>query len=441
MIRFALLSGFFLALSLDEILDLGLLITVGLSAKNAFLFVLLVVIAFTRAGERRQQGLQLPELHLLFLGLIGLACLGIFYRQFASGYSTTFSLVSELGLAKSTIVDSYLMLLVFFYGIASRRMALVFSKFILLVISAMALVTVMDLSGVSNLGLISYRDERLEGPLGQANEYAVFLSFFIPFLLLSALNGSGKLVSLVYLLGALVSFALLIQTGSRGGFVSLIGGIVLAGIWLWGAYDVRRAFLWGMTAALAAVGIVTAVVLTNEGVRELLVTRLELSFSGGVDEASAGRTWIWMQGLEYQLARPWSLLTGFGLGQFTAQIGIPPHSAYMNYLFSLGLIGLGAYVALVARILITGRRAFFSEAATAEERTLIAGLVIGWFALTIAMITGTIYKTWLFVWPMTGLCLYVTCCIREEQERRDKVQKDAEYKPFIKPFEPIGLRS
>lgn len=57
MIRFALLSGFFLALSLDEILDLGLLITVGLSAKNAFLFVLLVVIAFTRAGERRQHGL------------------------------------------------------------------------------------------------------------------------------------------------------------------------------------------------------------------------------------------------------------------------------------------------------------------------------------------------------------------------------------------------
>ena len=441
MIRFALLSGFFLVLSLEEILDLGLMLTPGLSAKNAFLFVLVVVVAFTRASERREAGLQLPDLHALFLILLTLAFIGIFYRQFVSGYSLTFSLVGELGLVKSVIVDSYLMLLVFFYGVVSRKAAMALSKCILLIISFMALVTIADLLGVSSLGLISYRNERLEGPLGQANEYAVFLSFFIPFLLLGALNGRGIVVRLIYLLGALVSFALLIQTGSRGGFVSLVGGIALAGIWLSGGYDLRRAFLWGATGVFAAAGIVTAVALSNEVVRELLITRLELSFSGGLEEASAGRTWIWMQGLDDLLARPWRLLTGFGLGQFTERVGIPPHSAYMNYLHALGLIGLAAYVIIVARILILGRRAFFSEAATAEERTLIAGLVIAWFALTIAMVTGTIYKAWLFVWPMTGLCLYVTSCIRDAERERGGVEKEKEVEPFIKPFEQIGLKT
>ena len=346
---------------------------------------------------------------------MALACLGIFYRQFASGYSAAFSLFGELGFVKGVIADSYLMLIVFFYGIASRGMALALTKFIVLVASVMALVTVIDVLGLLNIGLISYRDDRLEGPLGQANEYAVFLSFFIPFLMLAAINGKGVIVRGLYLLGALISFALLIQTGSRGGFVSLTGGTVLGALWLYGGYDTHRAFLWGATVVLAVVGITGGMLAVNEGVRDLVMTRVELSFSGGADQASAGRTWIWMQGLEYQLARPWSLAMGFGLGSFTDRIGINPHNAYLNYLFSLGLLGLGLFVTVVLRILLIVRQAFFSPVATVEERTVLAALVLGWCALSIAMVTATIYKAWLFVWPMTGLCLYLAYCIRAKE--------------------------
>ena len=40
--------------------------------------------------------------------------------------------------------------------------------------------------------------------------------------------------------------------------------------------------------------------------------------------------------------------------------------------------------------------------------------MIAWFALTVAMVTGTIYTTWLFVWPLTGLLLRLVYCIRED---------------------------
>ena len=432
MIRFALLSGFFLALALDEILDLGLLITTGLSAKNAFLYVLLLTIVFTSASNRRGQSLQLPEFHLLFLGLIGVACLGVFYRQFAGGQAPTFGLFAEMAFIKTTILDSYLMHIVFYYGVASQGMARVLSRFVLLVISVVALITVADTAGLLNLELVTYRNERLEGPLGQANEYAVFLSFFIPFLGLMALNCHGWLMRAVYVLGAVISFALLIQTGSRGGFVSLIGGFCIAGIVLWGGYDLRRVLVWAFLALLVAFGIVAISMVTDEAVRELVLTRLEATFGGGVHDASAGRTGVWLEGLEYQLARPWSLATGLGLGEFTAQIGIPAHSAYVNYLFSLGLLGLGLFVAIVTRILAHGRRAFLSPAATHEERTLVAAMVIGWCALVLAMVTGTIYKAWLFVWPMTGLCLYLAVTIREEQANREAAAA-ADQAPFITP--------
>ena len=415
MIRGILLASFFLVLALDELLNIGLLITVGLSAKNAFLFMLLIAIALNRAAESGRDRLQFPELHGAFFGLIGIACLWVFFRHFVSGYPQPFTLFQDLALVKGGLLDMYLMMLVFLYGVTSREAAVGFMKLILLIVSAMALVTTLDIMGMPNMGLVSYRNERLEGPLGQANEYAVFLTFFLPILLLAAYAEGSRVLRLLYALGALGSFALIMQTGSRSGFLSLPVGCLLAALWLRGGYPMGVLLRRGGVMATIGVVVVAALFAYDPAVRDLVTARLDVTTSAGsLDQMSAGRTFIWAQGLEYQFARPWSLITGLGWGSFTTRIGIPAHSAYMNIFFSLGVFGLVLFLGLVLRTLLLLREAFFSDSARSDERLFLAGGVIAWFALTVAMVTGTIYTTWLFVWPLTGLLLRLVYCIRED---------------------------
>ena len=422
MIKIALLVVFFLTLTLDELLDIGLLIVPGLSAKNAFLYVMLLAILCSKVIDRSRSGFQFPAIHLIFILLIADASLSIFYMHFVSGDTAGYGLFGHIATMKGSLVDLYLMFLVFFYGLESRKAAVNFAKFFLVVISMMSLITLMDVLGLPDLGLMTYRDMRLEGPLGAANAYGNFLAFFIPILALAATGLGTRLLRLVYLLGAAVSFALLIQTGSRGGFAAMLVGVVLAAWWLWGSYDVRKVFTGVAVTTVAAVTIVTVVLATSEDVVDVVQQRIERSVEGSLDEISAGRLYIWAQGLGYQMAQPWTLIVGVGWWTFWDKVGLAPHNHYLNYLFSLGIIGLGLFLSLLYWILATAKRTFSAANASSEERLLIGGFVVGWFALVIAMMTVVIFKPWMFVWPFTGICMRLAYCLLVEERDQNSVE-------------------
>ncbi|MEX0729665.1 MAG: O-antigen ligase family protein [Aquisalimonadaceae bacterium] len=427
MIKTALLAAFFLTVVLDEMLDIGLVAVVGLSAKNAFLYILLLAILCGKVADRGDGRVQFAAIHLLFIVLIVNAALSIFYMHFVSGQTAGFSLFGHIGLLKSSLLDMYLMFLVFFYGVDTRQAAVGFAKLLLLVISLMGLITLMDVLKLPDMGLVGRGPYgRLEGPLGQANSYGVFLAFFIPMLVLAATGLGNRLSRLGYLLGAAVSFALLIQTGSRGALIGMLGGVLLTAWWLRGGYDPRKAARAGAAILVFAVILLAVVLLTSEEVGDIVRQRIERSTAGSVDQLSSGRMWIWTQGLNYLMARPWAFMVGIGWGTFWDKIGIGPHSAYVNYLFSLGIIGLGLFLALVWQLLATARRAYFSAHNSAEERLLIAGLIMGWFVLVIAMLTGSIFKPWMFIWPFTGVCFRIAYCLLGAPARQPEPGKPAD---------------
>ena len=417
MIKVALLVVFFLTVTLDELLDIGLLIVPGLSAKNAFLYVMLLAILCSKVIDRSRDGLQLPAIHLLFILLIADASLSIFYMHFVSGDTAGIGLFGHIAYLKGQLVDMYLMFLVFFYAVESRQAALNFAKFFLAVICCMALITLTDAVRIVNLDLISYYQGRLQGPLGGANSYGVFFAFFIPILVLAAMGVGNRFLRFVYLVGAAASFAVLIQTASRGGFVGMLGGAVLAAWWLHGSYDVRKAFRSAAAIVLLAAVTLTVVIATSEDLIEVAQQRIERTTEGTLDDRSAGRVFIWAQGLDYLMSRPWTLVVGAGWWTFWNRVNLSPHGAYVNLLFSLGIIGLGLFLALVHRVLTTARSAF-SKTDDGEERLLIGGLVIGWLMLVVAMITGT-FMPWMFIWPFTALCFRIAYCLESEAPARD----------------------
>lgn len=439
MIKVAMLVAFLFTLALDELLDIGLVLVPGLSAKNAFLYLLLLAILCNKILDRPRDGLQLPGFHLLFVLLIGYAALSIFFMHFVSGQTYGLSLFGHVAFLKGQLVDMYLLMLVFFYASESARSAVSLAKLYLGLVSAMSLITLIDVLGVPELGLISYRDGRLEGPLGQANEYAVFLAFFTPVLLFAGITMKRLPIKLMYLGGAAASLALLIQTGSRGGVAGFLGGLLLAGWWLYGHYDVRKVLRVSSAFTLGFILLLGVMLIGSEETRYLLQERVERSTEPSVDLISAGRTWIWAKAIDYQMDKPWTFITGNGWRSFTPLIGIPAHSAYMNYLFTLGLIGLGLFLGIVRYLLVLSRRTY-SMVSSVDERILIGGLVAGWFALVVAMSTGTIFKAWLFVWPFTGLCLRIAYCAVDQS--REATNEEAKIRP-----EPVldvnrrGLRS
>jgi len=443
MIKTCLLVALFLTLAMDELLNIGLLLVPGLSAKNAFLYVMLLSILLTKATAGAGGRVQFLAVHLLFLLLVTQVCVSIFYMHFVSGETAGYGLFGHVALLKSSLMDMYLMFLVFFYGTDNRATALNMVRFFLLVICLMSLLTLMDVFNMPSMGLISYRYGRLEGPLGQSNEYGVFLAFFIPMLMLMGLGARNGMLRAIYLLGAAISFVLLIQTGSRGSLAAMLGGLLLAGWWLHGHYDLGRAMKQGLVVALIAAVALVVVVAVTPDVNDMIQERVQRSSGGGIGDISSGRTRIWARALDYQMERPWTMLVGVGWGSFWNKIGIAPHSAYMNYFFSLGLIGLSLFVALIYTIFINLKQASLAAARGSEERIVLCGLILGWFVLIIAMVTGSIFKAWMFIWPLTGLCMRIGWCLMQEaranpDEPEPQAQPGSESGP--RPGPGSGLR-
>lgn len=422
MIRVVLLSTFFLAMVVEELLGFGLVIVTGLSAKNAFLYVLLLTVLCTKVVERSNDGIQFPIIHLLFFLLIVDITLSIFYMHFVSGETAGYGLFSHIAMLKGHLLDMYLLFIVFFYGIDKRLTSVSMAKVFLAAIGMVGLVYLMDVMNVVNLGLIvgdqsDAAEGRLRGPLGGPNSYGVFFASFIPIFIIAAAGMGSSLMRVLFGICAAVCFALLIQTGSRGGFVSLFGGVLLAAWWLRGGYDFRKAALVFTGLFIVGVLLAIAVYATSEDVRSIVQHRIERSTAGNIDDISAGRVWIWGQGIAHLMARPWTLIVGAGWGTFWPVIGVAPHSNYIHYLFSVGIIGLGLFIGLIYTVLSILKEGFFLANGSSEERLLIGGLTISWFVLVIAMATGTNLKAWEFIWPISGLCLRIIYGLLTEQKQ------------------------
>jgi hypothetical protein len=159
-------------------LDLGL--APGISIKNAMLYVAFSAIAIESAMARNRNVELLPVILPYALLILYAILTWLFIVLFMEDpyYSPRTTLIR----LKIKLVDQFLILLVFFYGVINWKDALWLLKALIWVMIIGCLITILDTFNIPDLGIITARDRdgRIEGIIGSAAEFGGLLAFVLP---------------------------------------------------------------------------------------------------------------------------------------------------------------------------------------------------------------------------------------------------------------------
>lgn len=380
-------------------LDLGL--APGLSIKNAFLYLILLGIAIEAALVRNRR------LELLSIVIPYAAC--IFYAIFTWVFVVmiidypSYSALRSLITLKGGLADHLLVFLAFFYGVMNSKDAVWLLKMMIWTVIIVNIISVVDTLNVPDLGLIdTARYGRAGGPMGEPNQYAVFLVLFLPAgiaLVLTEQRARRKLA----MLGVAASVIALVMTGSRGGIVGVVVGAALGIVFLWKFISAKVVVSWfgGLfLLAVAAVGI-----LYMAGWGDLLYERFVLSTVGGSYHVSSGRTYIWGTALGKMFDQPLTLITGYGWATYSIfpEFRLSTHNTYLKIFFELGVIGLLLVLLAYASILRFARAGL--RQAESEARIILFAFIIGLIGVLLAIFFVDLISPALLIWAYTGAAM------------------------------------
>ena len=397
-----LLLGTFVGLMADIMFGWQLAVLPGVSLKNLLLYVILSGIGISAAVNSRKLVIDLPYIHLFFWLLLVIAFLS-WAANTLIGMYVDYAPFSGLVAWKGYLLDHYLFFLLFFVGVTTQRDVIWLQKWILFFLVLANVATVMDAYDIPDMGFIDKRgDGRVKGPLGQPNDYGIFLAVFLPILVAKAFTEAGAW-RVYFSVGAAATFWALLLTVSRGSFVALTVGTLFSVYFLrqyLNAMYVRR-FL--MVVIVALIG--AAFVIGDEYINLILERTIVTADTGDAYTMTSGRVWIWSNALRIMASEPWSVITGYGWDTTQKVLGITMHSRYLNYLFELGIFGLLSFIALLFSVLYSARRAIALGQKGNELMPGMIGFVFGFATLSAGLVGGNVYSPWYFVWAYTGLAM------------------------------------
>lgn len=397
-----LLFSLFFVLFASRTLGFDLSLAPGLSVKNAFLYLIFAALAIEAALTRRKKLELLPVfvpfgLYVYYAVMSWVVVLLLIEYQ---GYSPRTTLIS----LKSGPVEHLLVLLIFFYGTATREHGTWVLRNMVWLIIVGNVVTVIDAINIPDLGLIDEREDgRVGGTIGNSNEFGAFLAFFMPMIIALYWTEKG-FTKLLAGIGTIFSGVAFLMAVSRGAIVGLVCGGALAA---WYLRDLIPTRLMARGAAgVAILGVIFVAGAFFTGYGELLTARFEQFDAGSMDKVSSGRTTIWRTALESMFEHPVSLLTGFGWDAYKSfNFRYAPHNAYLLVFFDLGLIGLGLFLLVTRNTLATARAALVESGPAAKP--MLFAFVFGFCAMLVAVFFGELYTSWLYIWATVGISLRI----------------------------------
>ena len=196
---------------------------------------------------------------------------------------------------KNALVDYMLLFLVFFYGLRSTEDAIVLLKVLLACWALSHIVAVLDALGFVRIGDIEMRrDGRVQGTVGESNQYGVLVALSLPAMAAAIFTTRG-MWRIFWMAAAAITALTLIMTVSRGAFVGTAFAALLA------LYLFRR-YVRPTKLVMAVAGSLAAAVLAVAGAfslgfgdllyRRMLGSAVESTDLGGL---SSGRTIIWAE--------------------------------------------------------------------------------------------------------------------------------------------------
>jgi O-antigen ligase len=374
----------------------------GLSVKNAILYLIMLALAariVVRGGIR----LELPQVHLWFGVLIAYATLTWLGAGLLLRYES-YTLVSSGIDLKAFLLDNAVVFVLYLYGTRTLADAKFLLKCVLLAVAAANAIAIGNVAGLFQIGTTTVGVEgnlagRVFGAFGHANETAALIAFLLPAYVAASFSSAG-LGRFFWALAGAISGALLIMSGSRGGFTSLAFAAVF------GSYFCRNLISWRRAAILAAILVAVAVpVLAFVSVKfgDILTQRVtELIFSPGT--SSDERVYIWRPIIDKMLSNPIALITGFGWDTYDVMgFTYAVHNHYLWLWFELGIIGLSSYLMLITRLLITARRA--ARIASDETAHYLVAFIYGIVAISWALLFAVLFRPWLYIWIWSAVAM------------------------------------
>lgn len=411
MTRFLLFLLFFVLLAADT-LGWNLSLAPGLSVKNAMLYIILASIAFETALKRNRDlelmSVTVPYAICLFYAFLTWLCIVLLIQY--PGYSAEQGFI----FLKSGLADNLVIFLVFFYGVLTTNDAKRLLKMMIWIVLAANVISVIDSLNMPNLDLVHEREDgRITGPIGESNQYAAYLTLFLPAGLALVLmeHGVKRALAVIGLGASLLAF---LMTVSRGGFVGLAAGSVL------GAFFLRQ-YVSGKAVMTAAAGLLVLVlvslaVLYFTGYTELIYDRVVGKTTGGSAQTiTSGRTWIWSEYLGKMLGTPITLITGFGWNSYNyfPDFLRAPHNGYLGVFFQLGIIGLTLVLLSFANILRTAREALPHALHDRETAAALFAFIFGLLAILVAIMFVDLTTPWIFIWAYAGVVMRIAVLQRE----------------------------
>jgi O-antigen ligase len=386
--------------------NLELSILPGLSAKNLLIYLLAVLIGL-RMVVGRQSIVAAGQMQITFIVMIVYATITWLVAALVIEYPRYDFMQSAIKL-KNGLIDHFIFFLVFLFGVRNGDDAIKVIKGLLLGALLANVLTILDAMGLVNIGFQIREDGRTTGAIGESNQYAAFLVMLLPATVAAAVAAKG-VMRLFWLSAALVSAYAMAMTASRGGFVGLAMALAV------GAYLYRHLISYSRVAGWALGAMVLLVVfIALSPYGGLLAERMVgLSGSIDVDEASSGRSQIWLDALRAMYEYPVTFITGFGWDVYnTMPFRFSPHNHYLGLWFGLGLVGVfcGAYLLLSA----IGRARRASEVAKPPYRGQLIAFVIGGVGVATAVFFVDLHKPWFYFWMYGGLVMRLALSVKEQ---------------------------
>lgn len=425
------LAGLILFLAISDGLDWQLSLGRGLSAKNMILYMLALAIAMKFVVQQNFR-FELHSIQACFGILLIYAIVSLLAAGYGFDYSRSQMLQSAMAM-KGQILDHAVFFLVFFYGLRETGSAYGLIRFLLLAAVFANCAAVLDAFGLIRLGEMEIRtDGRVEGVIGESNQYAAYVCLFLPGLFAAGLMSHG-IRRAAWFAGLLISTAAFIMAVSRGAYVAVAVAIV------WGAalfpryISMTRIIVAG--SALLGVIVLTLVVgSTRYG--ELLAERIiGQSAAGDLVGMSSGRTEIWSTAIMRMAEMPVSFITGFGWNAYDLMpFRYATHNYYVWLWFNLGLVGLLCGILLFALVVREARAA--ADYVAAKDRPVLLAFVVGTLAFAIATFFVDLYSPWTWFWSYAGLAMRIAV-----NTRKQAAQQVVETMPAQEPFprrDPFG---
>ena len=396
-----LLALFFFILYAGNNIGLNISLMPGISLKNLLLYGIFCGIAINAAVARNRSielaGVLLPFGAIIIYALITCISAGFIFN--VADYDVRASVIR----LKSQLVDDFITFIVFFYGVLHARDARWLLRALIWIAVVGNIITLIDAFDVPNLGIVEAKpsDGRFLGFIGSANDYGSFLTLFLPasVALYYAETGIRKKWAA---LGVLSTAFALVLTFSRGAYVGIIVGAVVAAVFLRHLFD-ARAFFRSVFIAVA-VGTALVAIAIAIGYTELFQDRLG-RFEGTTHVATSGRSTIWTNALRAMLENPITFITGTGYNAYetSRQFYAATHNHYLNYLYNLGVIGLFLFVYVFIAILLTARSSI--EYADQSARPFLIAAIVGLIGFMFTQLFGEYKGSGIRAWAYLGVIM------------------------------------